>query len=223
MSADAFDAWFAPELCVFAWRRCIAASEPAAADSICHRAGLEFELPAQAVFDYLRDLRRLREWWPDARAVLASPPGICGVGDVGCLRGRWQDLWFRVLSYRAGTRLVLAMHTRATVLLVDLWSESEDTWSESERAKARTPVDSIAAERRRTCRSLPNPSCFQRVGLTKANAPRRPRRREGRAVALSSRANATRPGRAASAGRSRRLCRGARSRCRSRDRTRDRA
>ncbi len=90
-------------------------------------------------------------------------------------------------------------------------SKSEDTQklpAGGLRRKARTPRNSRPEDSAAIRQDRPVCAAWRVPARRKANAPRRPRRREWLSRALSSRASAQCPGRAASAGRWRRPCRG---------------
>lgn len=74
----------------------------------------------QRVFDCLRDLSCLRHWWPHARSIEALPGGLCGVGDFGVLHVRDEAVLLRVLVFKPGHRMVLALRFARGSILLDL-------------------------------------------------------------------------------------------------------
>jgi hypothetical protein len=75
--------------------------------------------PAQ-VFDCLRNLRCLCDWWPGASRLQPLPPGLCGVGDCGLLLVDGEEVLLKVLAFKPGCRLILSLVLARAPLLMDL-------------------------------------------------------------------------------------------------------
>lgn len=86
----------------------------------CSHASLHLPLSPAAVFDGLRDLKGLAHWWPDARNIVAVPPGVYAAGDHALLELRRERVAVRVLAYKPGRRIVLSLLKRHSRLLVDI-------------------------------------------------------------------------------------------------------
>jgi uncharacterized membrane protein len=43
---------------------------------------LQLDAPSESVFDCLRDLACLQDWWPHLRRIHALPGGLHGAGDI---------------------------------------------------------------------------------------------------------------------------------------------
>ena len=97
----------------------------------------------QRVFDCLRDLSCLQHWWPHARAIQALPGGLCGVGDFGVLHVRDEAVLLRVLVFKPGTRIVLALGFERGSILLDLACLDPDLSSYG--CTVRLSLESVAA------------------------------------------------------------------------------
>lgn len=86
----------------------------------CAHARLGLPFPARQVFERLRDLGALADWWPEATAIAAAPPGVYGAGDVAVLYLGLEPASVRVIAYKPGRRIVLAMQMLRQRLLIDL-------------------------------------------------------------------------------------------------------
>jgi hypothetical protein len=83
-------------------------------------ARFRLPLPSAQVFDCLRNLRCLACWWPQARDIVALPPGLYGTGDVAVLKLRGENVVVLVIAYKPGRRIVLALRKERSRLLLDL-------------------------------------------------------------------------------------------------------
>jgi hypothetical protein len=81
---------------------------------------IEVHFAHQAVFDCLRDMGCLVDWWPHASAIHPIPPGLCNVGDMAVLNIREHPVLLRVLSFKAGQRIVLALGLDVAPILLEL-------------------------------------------------------------------------------------------------------
>lgn len=100
--------------------RCVRAAQQRLNSDARQQYSTQIDTPfaRQRVFDCLRDLSCLRHWWPHARAIEALPGGLSGVGDFGILHVRDEAVLLRVLVFKPGHRMVLAMRfTRGSILL----------------------------------------------------------------------------------------------------------
>ncbi|MCC6561732.1 MAG: hypothetical protein IT478_10265 [Xanthomonadales bacterium] len=78
-------------------------------------------LAADGVFDALRNLACMVDWWPGAREMVALPPGAYAAGDVALLRCDCGDIVVYVIAFKAGRRIVLSLqHECRKRWLVDL-------------------------------------------------------------------------------------------------------
>ena len=73
-----------------------------------------------AVFDCLRDMGCLLHWWPKARSLCPIPPGLCNVGDMAVLDVRSESVLLRVLAFKPGKRILLAIGLSHAPVLLDL-------------------------------------------------------------------------------------------------------
>ncbi len=108
--------------------RCVAQQRDPFDGSELLRYAVRLRLPMNAarVFDCLRNLECLADWWPRAIRVRSLPPGVFGVGDMGIVELTHDTAWFRVMHYKPDRRLVLALVSRKDVLLIDLrWHEPD--------------------------------------------------------------------------------------------------
>lgn len=85
-----------------------------------YRTHIDIPHARQRVFDCLRDLSCLRHWWPHASSIEALPGGLCGVGDFGVLHVRDEAVLLRVLVFKPGRRIVLALRFERGSILLDL-------------------------------------------------------------------------------------------------------
>lgn len=84
------------------------------------RRTIDLALDPQSVFDCLRNLGCLVDWWPHARALHPIPPGLCTVGDMAVLELRRQRALLRVLVYKPGQRILLVLGLESAPVLIDL-------------------------------------------------------------------------------------------------------
>lgn len=85
-----------------------------------YQATISLVHAASAVFDCLRNLRCLCDWWPGASRLQPLPPGLCGVGDCGILHVDGDDALLKVLAFKPGSRLILTLALARAPLLLDL-------------------------------------------------------------------------------------------------------
>ncbi len=78
-------------------------------DMLCFKSELSMPYAGAAVFDCLRDLGCLVHWWPNASALTPIPPGLCNVGDMAVLNVRGESALLRVLCFKPGKRILLAL------------------------------------------------------------------------------------------------------------------
>ena len=86
----------------------------------CAHAQLQLPFASAQVFDCLRNLACLADWWPGATGIAALPPGVYGTGDVALLRLGRDHATVRVLAYKPGRRIVLSVQWPRQRVLVDL-------------------------------------------------------------------------------------------------------
>ncbi len=89
-------------------------------DMHCFALTLALPYASENVFDCLRDLSCLVHWWPHAQSMHPLPPGLCNVGDMAVLRLRHSDALLRVLVFKPGKRMVLALGLPQGLVLLDL-------------------------------------------------------------------------------------------------------
>lgn len=86
----------------------------------CAHAQLLLPFASAQVFDCLRNLACLAEWWPGATGIVALPPGVYGAGDAALLRLGQDNATVRVIAYKPGRRIVLSVQWPRQRVLVDL-------------------------------------------------------------------------------------------------------
>jgi hypothetical protein len=86
----------------------------------CAQAQLELPFATAQVFDCLRNLACLADWWPGARGIVASPPGVYGAGDTALLQLGADYATVHVIAYKPGRRIVLSVQWPRQRVLVDL-------------------------------------------------------------------------------------------------------
>ena len=88
----------------------------------CFQLTLALPFASANVFDCLRDLSCLVHWWPHAKSIQPLPPGLCNVGDMAIFSLTKSDALLRVLIFKPGKRMVLALglepgNTRAAAII----------------------------------------------------------------------------------------------------------
>lgn len=83
----------------------------------------------ERVFDCVRNLGCLVHWWPGARGIVATPPGVYAAGDVALLQLAREAVAVRVIAYKPGRRIVLSMQYECRRLLVDLSVQGNEAGS----------------------------------------------------------------------------------------------
>ena len=86
----------------------------------CFQLTLALPFASANVFDCLRDLSCLVHWWPQAKSIQPLPPGLCNVGDMAIFSLRKSDALLRVLIFKPGKRMVLALSLAQGLVLLDL-------------------------------------------------------------------------------------------------------
>ena len=86
----------------------------------CFQTNLALPFASANVFDCLRDLSCLVHWWPQAKSIQPLPPGLCNVGDMAVFSLRKSDALLRVLIFKPGKRMVLALGLAHGLVLLDL-------------------------------------------------------------------------------------------------------
>lgn len=86
----------------------------------CFQAHIELPGSHERVFNCLRDLTCLMHWWPHAQSLRPLPPGLCNVGDMAILRARQDNALLRVLAFKPGRRMVLAIGFKQGLVVLDL-------------------------------------------------------------------------------------------------------
>ena len=89
-------------------------------DMHCFQLTLKLPFACSNVFDCLRDLSCLLHWWPQAKSIQPLPPGLCNVGDMAVFSLTKSDALLRVLIFKPGKRMVLALGLEAGLVLLDL-------------------------------------------------------------------------------------------------------
>ena len=92
----------------------------------CYQTNLTLPFASAKVFDCLRDLSCLLHWWPHARSIQPLPPGLCNVGDMAVFSLRKNDAMLRVLIFKPGKRMVLALGLVHGLVLLDLTVRGDD-------------------------------------------------------------------------------------------------
>ena len=105
---------------LFASTARIARASVALEDMLCFQTEISLPYGEQAVFDCLRDLGCLVHWWPRAIALSPIPPGLCNVGDMAVLSVRGEAVLLRVLSFKPGKRILLALALAYSPVVLDL-------------------------------------------------------------------------------------------------------
>jgi hypothetical protein len=89
--------------------------------ALCAQARIVLPRAQPRVFDCLRNLGCLADWWPGARAIVALPPGVYAAGDVAVLElAKNERIGLRVIAYKPGRRIVIGFVHERRRLLVDL-------------------------------------------------------------------------------------------------------
>jgi uncharacterized protein YndB with AHSA1/START domain len=86
----------------------------------CAHAQLQLPFASARVFDCLRNLACLADWWPGATGIAALPPGVYGAGDAALLQLDPDHASVRVIAYKPGRRIVLSVQSPRQRVLVDL-------------------------------------------------------------------------------------------------------
>ena len=86
----------------------------------CFHLTLALPFASTNVFDCLRDLSCLVHWWPQAKSIQPLPPGLCNVGDMAIFSLAKSDALLRVLIFKPGKRMVLALGLQPGLVLLDL-------------------------------------------------------------------------------------------------------
>lgn len=86
----------------------------------CFQLTLALPFASGNVFDCLRDLSCLVQWWPQAKSIQPLPPGLCNVGDMAIFSLRKSEALLRVLIFKPGKRMVLALGLSQGLVLLDL-------------------------------------------------------------------------------------------------------
>ncbi len=89
-------------------------------DMHCFQLTLALPFASANVFDCLRDLSCLVHWWPHAKSIQPLPPGLCNVGDMAIFSLTKSDALLRVLIFKPGKRMVLALGLEPGLVLLDL-------------------------------------------------------------------------------------------------------
>ena len=89
-------------------------------DMHCFQLTLALPFASRNVFDCLRDLSCLVHWWPQAKSIQPLPPGLCNVGDMAIFSLNKNDALLRVLIFKPGKRMVLALGLKPGLVLLDL-------------------------------------------------------------------------------------------------------
>lgn len=87
---------------------------------LCAQARIRLPLASDRVFDGLRNLACLADWWPGATGIAALPPGVYGAGDAALLRLGPDRARVHVIAYKPGRRIVLSVCLPIGRVLVDL-------------------------------------------------------------------------------------------------------
>jgi hypothetical protein len=90
------------------------------AETHSFHAHIKLGFASEAVFNCLRDLACLLDWWPHARALHPIPPGLCKVGDMGILQVGQHFGLLRVLAFKPGKRIFLALSLSLAPVLLEL-------------------------------------------------------------------------------------------------------
>lgn len=107
-------------------------------DMLCFQNTISLPYGELAVFNCLRDLGCLVQWWPKATSLSPIPPGLCDVGDMAVLNVRGAAVLLRVLSFKPGKRILLALGMPRAPVLLDL-SVSENQRHCTVKLKLETP------------------------------------------------------------------------------------
>ncbi len=86
----------------------------------CAQTQLQLPFASTQVFDCLRNLACLADWWPGASGIVASPPGVYGAGDAALLWLGLDSATVHVIAYKPGRRIVLSVQSPRQRVLVDL-------------------------------------------------------------------------------------------------------
>ena len=100
------------------------------------------------MFDCLRDLSCLVHWWPRAKSIQPLPPGLCNVGDMAVFSLRKSDALLRVLIFKPGKRMVLALDLQHGLVLLDLSVHGDDQQCRLQ-FRLETPLSSQGMRERR--------------------------------------------------------------------------
>lgn len=94
---------------------------------LCAQSRIPLPFASNRVFDGLRNLARLADWWPGATGIDALPPGVYGAGDAALLRLGPERAGVHVIAYKPGRRIVLSMLLPSGRVLVDLRVRGDET------------------------------------------------------------------------------------------------
>lgn len=87
---------------------------------LCAQVQLRLPFASTPVFECLRNLACLADWWPDASGIVAVPPGVYGTGDSALLLFGPDCATVRVIAYKPGRRIVLSLQRPRQQMLIDL-------------------------------------------------------------------------------------------------------
>jgi hypothetical protein len=109
-------------------------------DMLCFKSELSLPYAGAAVFNCLRDLGCLVDWWPNARALTPFPPGLCNVGDMAVLNIRGESVLLRVLCFKPGKRILLALGLRQAPVFLELFVSQPLALGCTVMLKLETPI-----------------------------------------------------------------------------------
>ena len=130
----------------------------------CFQTNLALPFASANVFDCLRDLSCLLHWWPQAKSIQPLPPGLCNVGDMAVFSLRKSDALLRVLIFKPGKRMVLALDLQHGLVLLDLSVHGDDQQCRLQ-FRLETPLSSQGMRERRQWLWLRTLGACASVGL----------------------------------------------------------